>query len=180
MSALNQSIFTFIHHFAGRNIFLDDLGIFSAQYLPYLLVIAFFVLVWREESWRKKLYVFCEGTIAVILARGIVTEVIRFFYHSVRPFAFYNFTPLISESGWSFPSGHMTWFFALSLAVWYANHKWGTWFLVLSTLIGIARIFAGVHWPTDIIGGAVIGLLAAWSVHWLLRNQRRALYGTAR
>lgn len=176
MSFLNQSVFLFIHNLSGRNVFLDDLGVFFAQYLPYLLVIAFLVLVWYEDGWRKKLYVFCEGAISVILARGIVTEVIRFFYHSVRPFAFYNFMPLINESGWSFPSGHMTWFFALSLAVWYANHKWGWWFFALSALIGIARIFAGVHWPTDIVGGAIIGLAVAWLVHWALKSSREKLY----
>jgi len=42
-------------------------------------------------------------------------------------------------------------------------------------LMGIARVYAGVHWPIDIVGGAVVGLLSAWFMHWLLRGSRRGL-----
>lgn len=179
MALFNQSVFLFIHQFAGRNVFLDDIGIFFAKYIPYLLAAAFLVLVAYEDGWRKKLYLFAEGAIAVMLARGLVTEVIRFFYHHARPFSFYNFTPLVAESGWSFPSGHMAFFFALALAVWYANRKWGWWFFGLSALVGIARIYAGVHWPLDIAGGAAIGLLCAWLIHLLLKSSREKLYAAS-
>lgn len=173
---LNQTLFLAIHQFAGRHLWLDDLGIFFAQYLAYFLVAAFLVLAYYQLGWRRKLYVFCEGAIAVMLSRGLVTEVIRLFYHHVRPFSFYNFTPLIQEAGWSFPSGHMAWFFALSLTVWYVNRTWGWWFFGLSFVMGIARIYVGVHWPLDILGGIVVGLLSAWFVHWLLRDVRQKLY----
>ncbi len=176
MAAFNQALFQLVHQFAGRNFFLDDLGIFLAEYLPYLLVAAFLLLVWYESGSRKKLYLFAEGAIAVMLARGLLTEIIRLFYHHERPFSFYNFAPLIAESGWSFPSGHMAWFFALALVAWYANRKWGWWFFGLSALMGIARIYVGVHWPFDILGGALVGLASAWFVHWLLRKSRKALY----
>lgn len=176
MSSFNQVVFQFIHHFAGRSTFFDDLGIFFAEYLPYLMVAAFLVLAWYENGWRKKLYVFAEGAIAVMLARGLVTEIIRFFYHHERPFSFYSFMPLIPEAGWSFPFGHMAWFFALSLTVWYVNRKWGWWSFGLTALMGIARVYVGVHWPLDIIAGAVVGLASAWFVHWLLKGSRKQLY----
>ena len=157
MAALNQSLFQFIHHFAGRYSLLDDFGIFLSQYLAYFMVAGFLVLVYRENGWRKRLYVFAEGVLAVILARGLLTEIIRFFYHHERPFSFYNFTPLIRESGWSLPSGHAAFFFALGVAVWYRNRAWGGWYLALAVLMGVARIYAGVHWPLDIAAGAAIG-----------------------
>jgi undecaprenyl-diphosphatase len=178
MLSLNQSVFQFIHQFAGRNFLFDDLGIFFAQYLPYLMVAGFLLLAYYEKGWRKKLYVFAEGAIAVIIARGIVTEVIRFFYHHERPFSFYNFPPLISEAGWSFPSGHAAWFFALAMTVWYVNRKWGIWYFALATLMGIARVYAGVHWPLDIIGGIAVGIASGFLVHWFLRTSREGLYHT--
>jgi undecaprenyl-diphosphatase len=174
---MNQTLFLFIHHFAGRNIFADDIGVFFAEYLPYLMVLGFLVLAFYENGWRKKLYLFAEGTLAVILSRGIVTELIRFFYHHERPFAFYGFTPLISESGWSFPSGHAMWFFALALTIWYFNRKWGWWYFVLAALMGVARIYAGVHWPYDILGGAILGMACAMFAHWLFKDSRKKLYG---
>jgi undecaprenyl-diphosphatase len=173
---LNQSIFLFIHQFAGRHAVLDWLGIFFAKDMPYLMVAAFLVLAWYEKGWRKKLYVFAEGAIAVMVARGLLTEIIRQLYHHERPFSFYGFVPLIPEAGWSFPSGHVAWFFALSLTVWYVNRTWGWWFFGLSAVMGVARVYVGVHWPLDIIGGVVVGLASAWFVHWLLKENRERLY----
>ena len=175
MFSLNQSVFQFVYAAGHHNLFWDILAIFLAEWLPYLLVIAFLVLAYYQKGWRRKLYLFCEGALAVILSRGIITEIIRFFYHHPRPFSFYNFTPLFGESGWSFPSGHAAWFFALAMIVWYANRKWGWWFFLLATLMSIARIYAGVHWPLDVVGGAAVGILSAWFVHWLFRDARKAL-----
>ena len=104
-----------------------------------------------------------------------MSVIIRFFYHEPRPFSFYNFTPLFNEAGWSFPSAHAAWFFALALVVFFANRKWGWWFIALAVLMGLARIYAGVHWPMDIVGGAIVGLLSAWAVHRMLRGSRRGL-----
>jgi len=172
----NQSAFLFIHQFAGRHMALDAIGIFFAEYLAYFLVAAFLVLAYYQRGWRRKVYVFCEGAIAIMLSRGLVTEIIRLFYHHERPFSFFNFTPLIPEAGWSFPSGHMAWFFALALTVWFVNRTWGWWFFGLSFVMGIARIYVGVHWPFDILGGIVVGLASAWFVHWLLKDVREKLY----
>ena len=171
-NAMNQSLFEFIHNFSGRGAVLDGLAIFFAQWLPYLLVLGFFVLVFYEDGMRRKLYLFAEGALAIILARGIVTTTIHFFYYHARPFIVYGIAPLISESGSSFPSGHAAWFFALAMTVWYANRKWGIWYFALATLMGIARIYAGVHWPYDIMGGAVIGVASGILIRWLLRSFR--------
>jgi undecaprenyl-diphosphatase len=169
MSFLNRYFFDLIFSLARRNFLLDDLGIFLSQYLPYLLVLAFLVLIFKEKSGRRRVFLFCEGALSIILARGLLTEIIRFFYNHPRPFEALNFTPLIPEAGSSFPSGHAAFFFALSLVVFYVNLKWGIWFFILSSLNGLARILVGVHWPADILSGAVIGLLSAWTIHQLLK-----------
>jgi undecaprenyl-diphosphatase len=168
-------LFALIHGLSGRSIFADLAGIFFAQYLPYLLILGFLMLVFREPGARRKFYLFAEGTLAVILARGIIASSIHYFYHTARPFVFFGFAPLIGESGSSFPSGHMTWFFALATTVWYADRKWGIWYFLLTCIMGIARVYVGVHWPLDILGGAVIGLLSGWFIHWLLRSGRKEI-----
>lgn len=175
MFSLDRAVFQFIYAAGHHNVFWDVLAVFFAEWLPYLLCAAFLVLVYYQKGWRRKVYLFCEGALAIILARGIVATAFHYFYHHPRPFVFYSFTPLFGESGSSFPSGHATWFFALALVVWFANRKWGWWFLALTTLMGIARVYAGVHWPMDIVGGAAIGLACAWGVHWMLKGSRKGL-----
>src|SRR5258708_5845302 len=134
MGSLNYSVFQFIYQFAHRNAFLDIAGVFLAHYLAYFLVLGFLVLIWRESGWRRRLYLAAEGLLTIILARGLLTEIIRFFYYHPRPFDALRFVPLVAESGSSFPSGHMTFFFALAIVVWYVNRTWGIWYFILSAI----------------------------------------------
>ena len=172
---LNSKVFEWLHGLSGYNFLLDNLDILLAKYLPYFLGVWFLMIVFRESGRRRKIFLFLEGAMAVILARGLVTESIRFFYHHPRPFDAFGFAPLIAESGWSFPSGHAAFFFALAVTVFYMNRKLGMWFFALSFLVGIARIFAGVHWPADILGGIVVGLVSGYIVHALLAPYAREL-----
>jgi undecaprenyl-diphosphatase len=171
---MNQALFAFFHSFANRSPFLDGIFIFFAKYLTYFLVLA--ILIWLlKKPRRQALFLFGELVISVILARGLITEWVRFFYYHPRPFEALGFTSLISESGASFPSGHMTFLFSLALIVWFYNHKFGSWLLGLSFIVGVARIFAGVHWPLDILGGIIIGALCGYIVHKILYPYWRKL-----
>ncbi|PIY74247.1 MAG: hypothetical protein COY85_03785, partial [Candidatus Portnoybacteria bacterium CG_4_10_14_0_8_um_filter_40_50] len=46
------------------------------------------------------------------------------------------------------------------------NKKLGLWFLGASIFMSLARVVAGVHYPLDILGGAIVGILVAFSVFW--------------
>jgi len=59
----------------------------------------------------------------------------------------------------SFPSGHMTFLFALGMAIYFHNKKAGYLLFAGGFLIGLARIFVGVHYPLDIFGGIILGIL---------------------
>ena len=65
--------------------------------------------------------------------------------------------------------------FALAFSA-FAFDKLTGWLLVaVAALNGFARIYAGVHWPTDIIGGALLGGAAFGAVYLLLQDARKAL-----
>ncbi len=83
-----------------------------------------------------------------------------------------NFIPLISQSSKeaSFPSGHATFYFALATIVYFYNKKVGIWFFIVSFFIAVARVFVGVHWPSDILAGALLGILMGYILNWLFRN----------
>ncbi len=58
----------------------------------------------------------------------------------------------------------MTFFFALAGCIYAYDKKWGIGFLIATTLMGFARIMAGVHYPADVLAGAAIGLGVAWAI----------------
>jgi undecaprenyl-diphosphatase len=102
--------------------------------------------------------------ISAALSRGVLTPLIRFFYYHPRPFDIYQVRQLIPESGASFPSGHAMFFFALAAALYFYNKKWGVWFFLATALMCTARVMAGVHFPSDILGGMVLGSAVAYLV----------------
>ncbi len=162
---LNRTIFSWIFKLNGLHPLLDALFVFLAKYLPYLLVLIFLYLVLREPKRWKRMLFFIEAATAVILARGILTELIRFFYPVNRPFQLLNFEPLLTDNAPAFPSGHAAFFFALAAVILFWDRRWGIWFGLAAIVIGISRIVAGVHWPLDVLGGAGVGILSGLFIH---------------
>ena len=113
--------------------------------------------------------------ISAAIARGIFVEIIRHLYHRVRPVPVEALHRLVVNTEWSFPSGHASFFFALATGVFLYNKKLGWLFYIGAALMGIARIFIGVHWPTDILVGAALGMLTALGVDLVLKNRFSSL-----
>ena len=170
MNSFDQSLFRAFYSLAHQNRFFDGLIIFLASYLTYfLIVLAIILLFVKEKDWRRRLYALSVFLISIILSRGLITEIIRFFYNRPRPFLALHFTPLIKQDlAGSFPSGHMTFYFVLALSIFLLNKKWGWFFVAGVILMGLARIFVGVHWPSDILGGILIALLSYFLVKKIL------------
>jgi undecaprenyl-diphosphatase len=61
----------------------------------------------------------------------------------------------------SFPSDHASGAFALATMVWTYDRTWGAVLLVLAVILGFARVYAGAHYPFDVVGGAAIGAAVA-------------------
>jgi len=163
--AWDIDIFYLLNSLALKNLVFDYLIIFLADYFQYFLVIAFIsLLFFRAYLGRQRIKVALTVFVSMIIARFGVVSLIRFFYHRTRPFIDHSVNWLISNNDFSFPSGHAALFFAMAMAVYFYNKKLGFWFFVAAILMGLSRIIAGVHYPSDIIGGATIGILTAYLV----------------
>lgn len=160
---MDYFLFQQINNLAGDYIFLDTLAIFFAKYFGYILM-ALVILVpffYKKVGWK----IIFQSFLATILARFGIVELIRFLWEHPRPFVENNVNLLLEHSATSsFPSGHAAFFFALSAVVYFYNKKTGLFFFMASFLISIARVFSGVHWPSDIIAGALIGIFSGWLV----------------
>lgn len=166
---LNTFLFQKINELAGQNVWLDRLAVFFSDYIGYVLLVVL-VLVFIFKSVKLSRFMILVALISAVVSRGIITTIIRFFYHHPRPFEVLTVKQLIPESGYSFPSGHAAFYFALSTGIYLYSRKLGIAFFVVSVLMGFARIFVGVHWPADILGGVLVGIISAIGVNFLLRR----------
>lgn len=184
--AYDTEFFYLLNNLSGKSEVFDWIIIFAAEYLEWFVAAAFLTFLYFSifsnlEKWR----IFLVVAVSVVLSRFIVTEIIRFLYCRPRPFMAYTINHLVDNANCSFPSGHAAFFFALAAAIYFypvkepkasngaSNKKWGAWFFVAAILISLGRIIAGVHYPLDILGGAVIGILSAYTVFNLIKSWRK-------
>ena len=157
---MNQFLFSLLYSWATSSVIAKYVVIFFSTYVLYIVVLA--VLYW---AWQRKKDLW--HTILLFVPAGgnrvVFTELIRLFVYSPRPFIVNHLVPLVSDPRreWyaSFPSGHTIFLFSLATSVWFENKKAGTALFLVAALVGIARIAAGVHWPSDILGGAILGVV---------------------
>jgi undecaprenyl-diphosphatase len=133
----------------------DFIGIFFADYLIYIIGIVLIVLFFI----KKNRLMVISSAVSVFLSRIVITEPLKRIINTTRP----NGEPF------SFPSGHSAIVFAIAMAIFYFNKKWGIVAFVLAILVGISRVYVGVHWPIDILAGALVGILSGIIVHLLIK-----------
>lgn len=166
---LDLYFFNLINGLADKWHWLDVFGVFSAEYLGYILVIIIFLFLLKDRKryWRMVVY----GLGAGAFARLGLAEIIHWIFPRSRPFVNNNVHLLLNYPNIpSFPSGHASFFFALSTVVYFYNRTTGILFVLASLLICLGRVFVGVHWPSDVIAGAVIGIFSGWVTFKLLKN----------
>jgi len=161
---LDIYIFHLINQFAGRYFWLDALAIFFAKYFEYLLILC--LLLFLVKKFRKYLPMVIQSFAAAVISRFGIGSIIRGIWQRPRPFVTDHINLLFSYNPAepSFPSGHAAFYFALSTVVFAYNKKAGVLFYIASFLITIARVFSGIHWPSDILVGAAIGIFSGWLV----------------
>lgn len=68
---------------------------------------------------------------------------------------------MLPPDKFSFPSGHTAAAFAVAFSFYYFYPVLFTPFIILASLIGISRIYLGLHYPTDVLAGLVLGFVSA-------------------
>ncbi len=162
---LDEKFFLYIYKLGGHYSAIDNAIVFFAEWFPYLIVLILFFVIFKYVRNSSEREILLSKILAsVALAFLTVTQIFWRFYLRPRPYIQNNLKPLIMETAHSFPSGHASFFFALSFSVYFYNKKWGILFLAMSVIMCLARVAAGVHFPSDILAGFVLGFLISFAV----------------
>lgn len=103
---------------------------------------------------------------AAFLASTLVTKSVKHIVNRQRPFAKYPFIVNRddTEAGLSFPSGHTSAAFCIATSV---SLRYRKWYIIapayiFAASVGWARMYQGVHYPSDVLAGALTGAASAW------------------
>ncbi|MBN9300068.1 MAG: phosphatase PAP2 family protein [Filimonas sp.] len=127
-------------------------------------------LIKHDEKTKLNAYE-AIGSLAISTA---VMEGLKFSINRSRPAETYpnDVFPYKDEHGKSFPSGHTSLAFATATTL---SLEYKKWYIVVPAYlwagsVGYSRMYLGVHYPSDVLGGAIVGTGGAFLSHWLTKK----------
>ncbi len=153
-----------LNRIATSNHFLQTLTKDAAEYLIYIIPLLL-VVVWFYSAQSKKVALRALGAGGLGL---LITRIIGQNVNRARPFAGTGGIKeiLFHRPDYSFPSDHATLLAAITLSLYLSGYKKLSYFVfALFVIIGLARVAAGIHFPSDIIVGGVVGIGTAYIVY---------------
>lgn len=137
-------------------------------YLGLLLsdgVLAIVFVIAGYLAWEKKGRLPVQLGVALALTVAIV-HIIKSLFPTLRPYAVWGLPQPTPVNPWeSFPSGHAAYAFVIAATIWLTDDKFGKLLLFLAMLVGLGRVILMVHFPIDVMVGALIGSIVAYLVY---------------
>ena len=166
MAYADEKVFLWINGWVGRVSALDRVAewVVSDYLVPVSLALALVGLwfVGKDRVTRQRHQIGVFFALTSMGCSSLVVFTINAMYFRPRPFVDLDITRLFyPPTDSSFPSNAIAAAFGLAAVVWGINRPVGTVLLIGASLYGLARVYAGVHYPLDIIGGALIGAVVA-------------------
>lgn len=144
------------HHDAVEDPLLAYINISEALFVVTLVLVFLFANGERLRAWRR-------ASLAAVLSAGValgIAKVISELVDRSRPFVVdphgvHLFSGHAADPG--FPSDHATGAFAVAMAIYLRDRRWGTVALFAAVVLAVGRVAIGVHFPGDVLAGAVLG-----------------------
>lgn len=137
--------------------FLGNNGLFWI-----LIAMGMVVIGGKERDWRRYgVLLLLALAVTAILTNIVIKPMVA----RVRPFDALGI-PLIltAPEDYSFPSGHTSAAFTAAVILWHKSHKLGLFMGIFALCMAFSRVYLAVHYPTDLIAGAIIGIVVAEAV----------------
>ena len=151
-------------------------------WIPFYAAILYVVIRhWKKDSWLIVLGLIMCIVIADQTASGILKNVVQRLRPSEDP-SIQNLVVLVNgDRGggmYGFVSSHAANMFGLGIltSLLFRSKFYTVCIMAWAALVAYSRIFLGVHFPGDVLGGAIVGALSALLVYWLLNKIRPQLF----
>ena len=163
-----------INSWASQSQLADHLMVWVSSFGVPILVLAVACQWWARHDRQHTRHILLAAGFSFLLGMAL-NQLILLFVHRARPYDGGITSLLISPSGDpSFPSDHATASFAIAAAFLVHRFRGAALFLAAAVLISISRIYIGTHYASDVVGGALTGILAVGMVWWMYREGTRA------
>jgi undecaprenyl-diphosphatase len=173
----DRAVFEWLNGLGGHVAIIDNLIRGLAN--DYFLIIGFclvLVALWfgTRDAVQRKINQMAVITAAISLGIGqAIVDILNVFYFRPRPFTLLPTHLLFyAPHDSSFPSNAATIGFAVAFGVFFINRQAGRWLLVMASVLALARVYVGVHYPSDVLGAAAIACITAWFISLIVRNRR--------
>jgi len=172
MARLDEQLFLWINGFVGRwPVFDGAMKVIVSDYFVPVVMFLCLLGLWfavRDPASRLAHQKAVITVIATVLIANFAIEVMNDFYFRPRPFVDNPVSLLFYKpTDSSFPANSAASAFAIAGTIWAVNKKIGAALAVLAFMFAFARVYAGVHYPLDVTGGALIGMAAAMLTTWV-------------
>ena len=124
---------------------------------------------------RRTRWIGITSLAAIVIGALITNVTLKNLVARTRPYEVVEGLVLLIEKqrDYSFPSGHTCASFAAAGVYWrMLPKKFGIPLVILAAMIAFSRLYVGVHYPTDVLAGLLIGLFAAWAARHMQKYVR--------
>lgn len=101
-----------------------------------------------------------------LILSQILVQILKHSVHRTRPYVVLDTTFVVAppKCVYSFPSGHTNAAFCVALILCHTFPIVSPLFLIIATLVGISRIYLGIHYPTDVLIGGILAYLSFMAI----------------
>ena len=168
LQSLDRALF-FLINGKGQNSFFDWFMPFmtNLDHFVYVLLVLAVWILWSRGKAGMVFLIFVGLTLT--LTDQFSSQVLKDWIGRIRPCHVLPAVHMLTDcnTSFSFPSSHAVNIFAAAFFLARLGRRFAWLIYVIAAVVGYSRIYIGVHYPLDVIGGAAIGLLIAWPMVWL-------------